>query len=66
MQFELLQENAEVITVQRDVQQGKLFQVTMFYVRNQHFQEEIKMDEKFGFVNEQQFALQDNRNEGAM
>ena len=27
-QFELLQECAEVITVQQDVQQGKLFQVT--------------------------------------
>ena len=39
VQFDLLQECAEVITVQQDVQQGKLFHVTMFYVRNLHFEE---------------------------
>ena len=31
VQFELLQKSAEVTTVPQDVQQGKLFQVTMFY-----------------------------------
>ena len=43
MQFELLQECAEVITVQQIVQQGELFQVTMFYVRNLHFEKETNV-----------------------
>ena len=34
VQFELLQKSAEVTTVPQDVQQGKLFQVTMFYDSN--------------------------------
>ena len=34
VQLELLQEMAEVSTVPQDVQQGKLFQVTMFYDSN--------------------------------
>ena len=41
----------------------------MFYVRNLHFEEGNKgfeLDKRFGFVNEQQFALQDDWNEGAM
>ena len=72
VQFELLQEGAEVITVitvQQDVQQGKIFQLTLFYVRNLHFEEGSKcfqLNKMFGFVNEQQFALQADWNEGAM
>ena len=67
VQLELLQESAEVITVQQDVQQGKLFEVTMFYDSNLLFEEGNKCFEfvkKFGFVHEHQFALQDDWNEG--
>ena len=67
--FELLQESAEVITVQQDVQQGTLFQVTVFYAGTLLLEERNKrseLDKSFGFVNEQQFALQDNWTEGAM
>ena len=69
VQFELLQECAEVITIQQDIQQGKLFQVTMFFVRNLHFEEgnkRFELDQMFGFVNEQHFAPQDDWNEEAM
>ena len=41
----------------------------MFYVRNLHFEEGNKcfeLDKRFGFVNEQQFALEDDCNEEAM
>ena len=69
VQLELLQECAEVITIQQDVQQGKLFQMTMFYDSNL-FREEgnncFEMDKSFGFVNEQQCALQDDWNEIVM
>ena len=64
-----MRERAEVVTVQQDVQQGKLFQVTMFCIRNLHFEEGnrcFELDRNFEFVNEQHFALQNVWNEEAM
>ena len=69
VQFEVLQECAEVITVQQGVQQGKLLQVTVFYAGTLLLEERNKcfeMDKSFGFVNEQPFALQDYWKEEAM
>ena len=69
MQLELLQESAEVITVQQDVQQGKLFQVTLFYDSILLLEEGNKCFEfvkSYGFVRAHQFALQDNWDEGGM
>ena len=43
VQLQLLQESAEVVTVQQDVQQGKLFEVTMFYDSTLHFEEVNKI-----------------------
>ena len=63
VQMELLQKSAEVITVQQDVQQGKPFQVTMFNDSNLLPEEGNKCFEFvkiYGFVHEQQLALQDN------
>ena len=56
VQFELLQKSAEVTTVPQDVQQGKLFQVTMFYDSNLLLEEGNKCYEfvkSYDFVNEQ-------------
>ena len=69
VQFELLQECAEVITVQQDVQQRKLSKMTMFYDSTLLLEEGNKCFEfvkNYGFVHEQQFALQDGWNEGVM
>ena len=69
MQFKLLRECAEVTTVQEDVQQVKLFQVTMFYARNLHLEVGNKcfeLDKSYGFEHEQQLALQDDWNERVM
>ena len=69
--FELPQESVDFSTVLHYVQQGKLFRVTMFYDSNLLLEEGNKcfeLNESYGqrFVNEQQFALQDNRNERVM
>ena len=69
VQRELLQESAEVFTVQQDVQQGKIFEVTMFHDSTPLLEEGNKcfeFDKSYGFVHEQQFALLDDCNEEAM
>ena len=70
VQLELLLESAEVITVQHDVQQGKLFEVTMFHDSTLLLEEGNKkcfdFVKSYGFVNEQQFALQKSLNEEVM
>ena len=69
VQRELLQESAEVFTVQQDVQQGKLFEVTMLHDSTLLLEEGNKcfeFDKSYGFVHEQQFALLDDCNEEAM
>ena len=69
VQFELLQKSAEVTTVPQDVQQGKLFQVTMFYDSNLLLEERnkcLELDQSYGFVKEQQCVLQEDLNELAM
>ena len=69
VQRELLQESAEVFTVQQDVQQGKIFEVTMFHDSALLLEEGNKcfeFDKSYGFVHEQQFALLDDCNEEAM
>ena len=69
VQRELLQESAEVFTVQQDIQQGKIFEVTMFHDSTLLLEEGNKcfeFDESFGFVHEQQFALLVDCNEEAM
>ena len=69
VQFELLQKSAEVTTVPQDVQQGKLFQVTMFYDSNLLLEEGnkcLELDQSYGFVKEQQCVLQEDLNELAM
>ena len=69
VQVELLQESATVSTVLQHVQQGKLFRETRFYASNLLLEEGnkcFKLDKTYGFVHEQQFALQDNWNEEAM
>ena len=69
VQFELLQESAEVITVQQDVQQGKLFEETRFYASKLLLEEGNKCFEFvkwYGFVHEKQFVLQHDWNEGVM
>ena len=60
---------AEVSTVLQKVQQGKVFQVTMFYDVTLLLEEGnkyLELNKSYGFVNEQQFALQENLNETAM
>ena len=69
VQFELVQESAEVFTVQQDIQQGKIFEVTMFHDSTLLLEEGNKcfeFDKSYGFVHEQQFALLDDCNEEAM
>ena len=69
VQRELLQESAEVFTVQQDVQQGKIFEVTMLHDSTLLLEEGNKcfeFDKSYGFVHEQQFALLDDCSEEAM
>ena len=69
VQRELLQESAEVFTVQQDIQQGKIFEVTMFHDSTLLLEEGNKcfeFDKSYGFVHEQQFALLDDCSEEAM
>ena len=69
VKLELVQESAKVVTVQQDVQQGKQFEVTMFYDSTLLLEEENKcfnFVKSYGFVHEHQFALHDNWKEGAM
>ena len=69
VQRELLQESAEVFTVQQDVQQGKIFEVTMLHDSTLLLEEGDKcfeFDKSYGFVHEQQFALLDDCSEEAM
>ena len=69
VKLELLQESAENTAVQQDIQQGKIFEVTMFHDSTLLLEEANKcfeFDESYGFVHEQQFALLDDCNEEAM
>ena len=69
VQHELLQESAENTVVQQDIQQGKIFEVTMFHDSTLLLEEGNKcfeFDKSYGFVHEQQFALLDDCNEEAM
>ena len=69
VQRELLQESAEVFTVQQDVQQGKIFEVTMLHDSTLLLEAGNKcfdFDKSYGFVHEQQFALLDDCSEKAM
>ena len=69
VQFELLQKSAEVTTVPQDVQQEKLFQVTMFYDSNLLLEEGNKCYEfvkSYDFVNEQRYTLPEDLNEIVM
>ena len=69
VKLELVQESAEVFTVQQDIQQGKIFEVTMFHDSTLLLEEEnncFEFDKSYGFVHEQQFALLDDCNEEAM
>ena len=69
VKLELLQESAENTAVQQDIQQGKIFEVTMFHDSTLLLEEGNKcfeFDESYGFVHEQQFALLDDYNEEAM
>ena len=69
VKLELLQESAENTAVQLDIQQGKIFEVTMFHDSTLLLEEGNKcfeFDKSYGFVHEQQFALLDDCNEEAM
>ena len=69
VQLKLLQEMAEVSIVLQKVQQGKRFQVTMFYAVTLLLEEGnkyLELNKSYGFVNEQQFALHENLKEEAM
>ena len=69
VQFELLQKSAEVTTVPQDVQQGKLFQVTMFYDSNLLLEEGnkcLELDQSYDLVNEQRYTLPEDLNEIVM
>ena len=69
VKLELVQESAEVFTVQQDIQQGNIFEVTMFHDSTLLLEEGNKcfeFDKSYGFVHEQQFALLDDCNEEAM
>ena len=69
VQLELLHESAENTAVQQDIQQGKIFEVTMFHDSTLYLEEGNKcfeFDKSYGFVQEQQFALLDDCNEEAM
>ena len=66
VQFEMLQESAKVTT---GLQQGILFQVTMFYDSTLLLEEGNKcfeLDKSYDIVHEQQLELQDDWNEGPM
>ena len=69
VQHELLQESAENTAVQQDIQQGNIFEVTMFHDSTLLLEEGNKcfeFDKSYGFVHEQQFALLDDCSEEAM
>ena len=69
VQLEVLQEMAEVSTVLQKVQQGKLFQETMFFAVALLLEEgnkNFELNKSYDFVNEQQLALKENLNEIAM
>ena len=69
VKLELLQESAENTAVQQDIQQGKIFEVTMFHDSTLLLEEGNKcfeFDKSYGFVHEQQFALLDDCSEEAM
>ena len=69
VKLKLLQESAENTAVQQDIQQGKIFEVTMFHDSTLLLEEGNKcfeFDKSYGFVHEQQFALLDDCNEEAM
>ena len=69
VKLELEQESAEVFTVQQDIQQGNIFEVTMFHDSTLLLEEGNKcfeFDKSYGFVHEQQFALLDDCSEEAM
>ena len=69
VKLELLQESAENTAVQQDIQQGKIFEVTMFHDSTLLLEEGNKcfeFDKSYGLVHEQQFALLDDCNEEAM
>ena len=56
VQLELLQESAEVTAIQQDIQQGKIFEVTMFHDSTLLLEEGNKcfeFDKSYGFVHEQ-------------
>ena len=69
VKLELLQESAENTAVQQDIQQGKIFEVTMFHDSTLLLEEGKKcfeFDKSYGFVHEQQFALLYDCSEEAM
>ena len=69
VKLELVQESAENTAVQQDIQQGKIFEVTMLHDSTLLLEEGNKcfeFDKSYGFVHEQQFALLDDCNEEAM
>ena len=69
VQLELLQEMAEVSTVLQKVQQGKLFQVTVFFDITLLPEERNKCYEfvkSYDFVNEQRYTLPEDLNEIVM
>ena len=69
VQLELLQEMAEVSTVLQKVQQGKLFQVTVFYGITLLPEERNKCYEfvkSYDFANEQRYTLPEDLNEIVM
>ena len=69
VKLELLQESAENTAVQQDIQQGKIFEVTLFHDSTLLLEEGNKcfeFNKSNGFVHEQQFALLDDCNEEAM
>ena len=69
VQLELLQEIVEVSTVLQKVQQGKLFQVTIFYDSTLLLEGGNKcfeLNKSCEFVNEQPFAMQDYWKEETM
>ena len=69
MQFELLQESAEIATVLQHVQRARLFLNTTLYADSLPFEQGTKcfeLDKSYGIVHEQQFALQDDWTQEAM
>ena len=69
VQIELLQEVVEVSTALQQVEQLNLFLLTPFFAGILLLEERnkcIELDKSYGFVHEQQFALEDDWNEGGM